>query len=128
MMRRICKYIFFPIIVFVIDWLAIFCSMMIFNYMGLPHDIMCYLSSAILVVLDYILLSIFYKDDKLIYKVLGIICIFPIILLTNLVADSIIHSDDVFAILEGSFIIANALIVLLVLVVATWFRQKMKEE
>ena len=98
---------------------TIFIFAYLLDYFGIPFEYIGYLTTILLVVIDYFLLCFLYKNTKITLRLFGIFIVFIINELSLIAADKLIRSDDAFAILEGSKIITNALILLLLVVIVS---------
>ncbi len=105
------------LVVLIFDWGIIFAFAYLLDYEGILFEYIRYLTAVLLVVIDYFFIRSFYKDAKIISKIIGIISVLVINAISLVAADKLIHSDDAFAILEGSKIIVNSQIVLLLAVI-----------
>lgn len=127
MIKKVAKHIGLPFIMFFINWLGvivldwgtIFIFAYLLDYFGIPFEYIGYLTTILLVVIDYFLLCFLYKNTKITLRLFGIFIVFIINELSLIAADKLIRSDDAFAILEGSKIITNALILLLLVVIVS---------
>jgi hypothetical protein len=127
MIKKVAKYIGLPFIMFFINWLGvivldwgtIFIFAYLLDYFGIPFEYIGYLTTILLVVIDYFLLCFLYKNTKITLRLFGIFIVFIINELSLIAADKLIRSDDAFAILEGSKIITNSLILLLLVVIVS---------
>lgn len=124
MIKKILKIAGASTSIFIFNYIIMFCCMYVLDYIDCPFSIMGYLTAILLAITDYIFMFYLYKNAKITPKIIVIISVLIINGLSNITADKLIHSDDAFAILEGSKIIANAQILLLITIIIIGFKIK----
>ena len=127
-MKHFLKYLGCPLFICLLDFLAVILlteSLYSFDWL---LSIRSYLIPIILAIINYILIHVTYKDDKLRNRILCILCIFIIVVLSFICADSFICGDDGFAIYEISLLIINSLVILLISVLLFGIFKKVRNK
>ncbi len=120
--KNIYKHVLFSILAFITDWALIF---FLITTIKIYDD---YITIPILAIIEYIIISIIYKNDRVIERVLGVAGVIMLFLVSAIFASVFIYGKNATGFIEGDMMILKVqillLIVILVWYVITWIKRK----
>ena len=126
--KKIYKHIRFSFFSFIVDWAIMFC--MPTTFFIFAGDASHYIIMVLLAIIEFVLISIIYKKDKIIDKVCGIVGTLLLIIATLFCISRLFMYSDTLGIMIAGALIINAqvllLIILLIWHVITRIKQKNK--
>lgn len=112
--KNIYKHVLFSILAFITDWALIF---FLITTIKIYDD---YITIPILAIIEYIIISIIYKNDRVIERVLGVAGVIMLFLVSAIFASVFMYGKNAIGFIEGDMMILKVQILLLI-VILVWY-------